>query len=478
MDGSTIAVGFGERHFGKARLGDKRRTRRLVRTAELMMQHPGGPLTEKLNERKNLVALYRLLDEEDVTHRRVIQPHLAQTLELMQAAEGVVLLVHDTTELDYSHCSQMAEQLGQIGHGGNRGLLCHNCLAITPQRQVLGLASQLLHRRREVPKGESPKHKREHPDRESRLWVKAVEAIGPAPAGRLHVDISDRGSDTWEYAAYETRHSRRFVLRCAKDRNLEGEDHLGSDRIHQKLHGYARDLPVQQLRTVQVAAVPGKHPARVAQVGVSFAPVTLQAPHFVRGQAEELSLQLWVVAVREVNAPAGVQPLEWLLLTNVPVKTIGDASQRVDWYECRPVVEEYHKAQKTGVQIESMHFEEVDRLKPAIALLSVVAVGLLQMRQLAWEPQAQQTPATVVMPPLHVAVLSLWRWGQVRMDMNVREFCLALGAMGGHQNRRRDGLPGWLTLWRGWQRLMPMVQGAQALQQIEAAKAGQRCVSG
>jgi hypothetical protein len=476
MEATTIAVGFGQRHFGKARLGDKRRTRRLVKTADQIMQHPAGSLPEKLPQRKDLVALYRLLDEPQVTHQRVLQPHLQQTLEAMRQHQGVVLLVHDTTELDFSHCTALAQQLGQIGHGGNRGLLCHNSLAITPERQVLGLASQILHKRRQVPKGEPPLQKRQHPDRESRLWVKAVEAIGPAPTGCRWVDICDRGSDTWEYLAYEIRHGRQFVIRCAKDRNLQGPDHLGSDRIYLKLHGYARDLPVQQMRTVQVPAVPGKHAARVAQVGVAFAPVTLEAPHFVRGEAEEESLQLWVVAVRELDAPAGVRPLEWLLLSNVPVQNVADASQRVDWYACRPVVEEYHKAKKTGVQIESLQLEQVERLKPAIALLSVVAVGLLQLRELARQKDSEQTPAREILPELYVVMLSLWRWDEPRLEMSVKEFCLALGAMGGHQNRRRDGLPGWLTLWRGWQSLTLMVKGAQALQLFLTTKDQQRCV--
>ena len=80
----------------------------------------------------------------------------------------------------------------------------------------------------------------------------------------------------------------------------------------------------------------------------------------------------------EVDPPAEVQPLEWILLTNVPVECLEDACERIGWYECRWIIEEYHKALKTGCGVETLQFTTEDRLKPAIALLSVIALFLLK----------------------------------------------------------------------------------------------------
>ena len=246
-----------EFHFRGAKLFDKRRTDRLVRTAELMMSHPGGTLPQKLGGRAELVGMYRLANCNRVSHQRVLAPHRARTLEAMAAHEGVVLIVHDTTELDFTGIEAMADQLGQIGQGHCRGYLCHNSLAIGllpgGGRRVLGLAGQVLHKRREVPKGETPKQKREHPDRESRLWLQGCEQVGLAPQGKLWVDICDRGADIFEFLSREIEARRHFVARSAKDRNLAGEDHVGADRVYQKLFGYVRDLPDLGQRLVQVA---------------------------------------------------------------------------------------------------------------------------------------------------------------------------------------------------------------------------------
>jgi hypothetical protein len=89
-------------------------------------------------------------------------------------------------------------------------------------------------------------------------------------------------------------------------------------------------------------------------------------------------------------------------------------------------------------------------------------VVLLQLRQLARDPQARDTPADAVVPELYVRVLSAWRHGRPG-PMSVPEFCMALARLGGHQNRRSDGFPGWLTLWRGWADLQLMVKGVTAL---------------
>ena len=99
-----------------------------------------------------------------------------------------------------------------------------------------------------------------------------------------------------------------------------------------------------------------------------------------------------------------------------------------------------------------------------IALLSVVTALLLKLREAAREGSAATTPAARVVRPLHVKVLSLWRHGEVRMDMTVREFYYAVARLGGHQNRKGDGFPGWITLWRGWQALQPMTEVAALME--------------
>jgi Transposase DNA-binding len=479
MDGDRRqgAASFGEVHFSTARLGDARRTKRLVKTADLIMEHPGGTLPQKLSHWSDLVGLYRLLSAQQVTHRAVIDSHCQRTLQLAATCDQVVLFLHDSTELDYTHLPALAGQLGRIGNGGGRGYVCHNTLAVTVTadggRAVLGLANQTLHRRRAVPRGETPTQKRQHPRRESLLWpaaCAAMDALCPRPpAGSTWVDVADRGADTFEFLQYLHDRGRRYVIRSARDRCLAGEDHLACDRVHQRLLAHTRDLPTLGERTIAVprqqkSKRKAKREARDARVRIAAGPVSVRLPQFARGHADAPSLDLWVVHVREIDPPpAGAEPLEWVLLSNVATATLEQAIERIEWYRCRPIIEELHKGMKSGCGVESMQLEHAERLEPAIALLSVVAAVLLQLRQAARRPQAHTTPATAIVPRLFVRVLSGWRDKQVRDDLSVYDFTMALAKLGGHLNRKRDGFPGWLTLWRGWQDLQLMVRGAEAM---------------
>jgi transposase-like protein len=445
---------FGEVHFGDCALGDCRRNRRLVDLADRIHQHPEGSLPHKLRDPAAYRAWCRLMNQAPVTHAAVLGPHRQHTLQQMRQQAGPVLILHDFTELDYSGHQTLRGLLGQIGNGGGQGYECHNSLAVEPDRgQVLGLVNQILHRRRHAPPGEGIAAKRDCPGRESRVWLEAVQAIGPAPAGALWVDVADRGADTFEFLEHECRHGRHFVVRSRYNRGLLAEADGGPAALHDLLRAQAPVLGW----TVTVAAQGGQ-PARRARVVAAYRAVTVRAPHTGRrGQYPRRPLPLWGIRVWEVDPPAGVsEPLEWLLVTNVPVEDAARLRERVSWYERRPLVEEFHKAQKTGMAIESLQFTTEGALQPAIALLSVVAVGLLNLREGARDDARAEQPATTQVEAVYVEALSVWRYGQAR-DLTVREFTQALGRLGGHLGRKCDGLPGWQTLWRGWNQLQTLV---------------------
>ena len=152
----------------------------------------------------------------------------------------------------------------------------------------------------------------------------------------------------------------------------------------------------------------------------------------------------------------------WRLLTNEPVSTWDDAWRVTGWYERRWIVEKFHKAQKTGGPIEDLPFTTPARLEPAIALLSVVAVTLLNLRDASRRPDAKTRPASTLFATEYVEVLSLQRDREVRIGLTVHDFFYALARLGGHQNRKRDHQPDWLVLWRGWTKLQAMLDGYDA----------------
>jgi hypothetical protein len=447
--------GPGRALFGAAELGDRRRTERLVHTFDRMCMHPGGTLPEKLASPPDLRGLYRLCDADEVTHEAVLAPARAHAHARVAAGAGDVLVVHDATELDYTTLSSLAGDLGQIGKGDRRGYLCHNVLAVEPDSgEVLGLLDQVLHRRDEVSKDETLAEHRDRPTRESRLWLTGTRHL---PDDRRLIDVADQGADTFEFLEHEYHSGRRFVVRAAKARKVHaGHEPVGPRR---ELKAFARGLPELGRFTMDVQPQPGRRKREGAEFVVRGAAVLVCPPHAKAGRHGNDPLPLYVVQVTEVAPPAGEEAIEWTLLTNERVQTFEDAWRVTGWYERRWVVEEYHKAQKTGCRIEAMQFTTTDRLEPAIALLSVVAVTLLKLREASRRADAGTRRADAVVSREYVEVLSLKRYGEVRDDLTVREFSLALGRLGGHQNRKCDGHPGWLVLWRGWMKLQAMLDG-------------------
>jgi hypothetical protein len=475
---NSASESFGEVNFGNANLGDARRTRRLVTTADLMRRRPGGTLPQKLNNPKDLRALYRLMDCDEVTHEAVLAPHREATLNKIGKRKSPVLILHDATELDYTTHLSLKDDLGQIGNGGCRGYIVQNSLAVDPRtRHVLGLCNQVLHHRATVPDNETIAEKRKRESRESLLWLQGTE---PLPSSWQLVDVCDQGADTFEFLEHEINSGRRFVIRAAYDRGiLIGHDDSATSQASY-LRTYAATLPEAGSWTLRVTSkVENKSPkkkgkkktvkrkARNAKMAVSFAPVRIKPPGKKNGNHGNEPLTVWVVRVWEKNPPKGQERLEWFLMTNEPVLCFEDAYRVVEWYECRWIVEEYHKGMKTGCKIESPQFMTERRLQPAIVLLSIVTLTLLTMRDASRRKDAKKRNATEIIDADYVAVLSAWRHGEIREDWSIHDFYYALARLGGHQNRRNDHPPGWQTIWRGWNDLQAMVCGVDAMKKLK-----------
>ena len=456
---TDIAQAFVGDAFGVVDLGHKSRNKCFQRVAQEICRHPGGTLPDKLRCPADYAAMDRLMNRPETTHTSVLGPHYERTLAKMEAHPGVVLILHDTTVLDYSGRKSLG--LKPVGNGNGTGYLCHNSLAVDPQtRAVFGLLSQILHQRARAPRREGVRRKRARKSRESRLWSRAVTHMPAVPAAKQWVDVCDRGADLFEFLATERRLGRACLVRSAHNRRVQvGHDGQGAGRL---LHDYLRTLPAVGAPRRKEFFDRALKRARTAELRVSFAAVTLQPPHVKKGEYENTPIQAWAVRVWEESPEDGATALEWLLVCLDPVTTAAAAWEKSDWYACRWVEEEYHKAQKTGCRVEDLQFRTEEALQPMIALLSVVAVMLLNLRQAARRPDAKERPATDVVPPLYEEVLRGWRYQNApHAEMSVYEFYMAVARLGGHMNRKADGFPGWLTLWRGWQKLEAMVTGAQ-----------------
>ena len=236
-------------------------------------------------------------------------------------------------------------------------------------------------------------------------------------------------------------------------------------------------LPLAGAYELSLRARP-QQPARTAKVEVRFGPLWMPSPKQKSGYVKQKSgyvkklapapIPMWVVHVLEVDAPQGVEPIEWILLTSLSVESFEDAWLVIGYYEKRWLIEEWHKALKTGCRVENRQLKTAKHFEALTGLLSVVSVRLLQLKSVA--RTMPDRPAREVVPERWIAMLQAARKNKKLArpaPMTVGEFYRQLAMFGGFLGRKSDGEPGWITIWRGWQKLYHLVRGAELAQRTQ-----------
>jgi hypothetical protein len=451
---------WAQANFGAVDLGRDDRRQRLIFSAARSAENPGASFPAIFG-RKDLRCFYSLMHRKESSHATLLSGHFTLTKQSMNTAD-VILIVHDTTDLDFTSHKALHEQLGPIGDGGGRGLLQHNSLAVRAKDGfLLGLAHQQLVKRVPALPGET-RSQRKHRERESILWQRGYQGVGMAPAGCTWVDVCDRGADDFEALHASLGLGHHALIRACQDRCVLVEQPDGKLRPD-KLMSFARSLPGQCSDTVEVTQKGGR-PGRTAQVQLASAVVWIEPPKQLPRRRHYKDLRVWVVRVWEPAPPEGVEALEWVLLSTLPAESAGEIRQKRDWYALRwPTAEDYHQAEKTGCSEEQVRFRDVESLKASLALLSVVAVRVVQLRQAG--RAYPQEPAERVASAVEIAVLQQ-ALGVVAAAWTVAAFVRGVAQLGGFLGRKCDGQPGWKVLWRGYKKLQSLVEGARLHEQL------------
>ncbi len=243
---------WAERTFGSVQLHDRRRTKRAVQAESLLGENPLGSLPAQMHTWKETKALYRLLDEPDVTFAALMQPHFQQSRE-QALCSPIVLLVQDTTDIDLSHRHKISG-VGQIGNERGRGFFVQTVLAVLPQsREVLGSMAQELFVRIPAPEGEQRYQRRKRNERETDVWMRQVDAIGTPESGTMWVHVGDRGADMFPFFQACQATQTHFLVRAGKSRRIEESE----EAIRYALDR-AQSWPSQASRPFEVPARHGR----------------------------------------------------------------------------------------------------------------------------------------------------------------------------------------------------------------------------
>ncbi|MGA0588889.1 IS4 family transposase, partial [Dyella sp. KRB-257] len=372
----TDAKAWAQEIFGECELGDARRTKRLTDMAERLARQSGASMSKCCRgDPAAQTGSYRLLRNDAVSATAIAEGGFAAVAKQLPET-GRLLALEDTTSLSYRHT--VAADLGMIGtdrSAKSRGYLVHSVLLVDGHSErTVGLIEQQYWCRDPASHGKKHARKqRAYADKESAKWQRASEQVAQrlGPTMAQVISVCDRESDVYEYLHYKREHQQRFVLRARVDRGIK--DHTTA--LFATLEAQARTVGHQ---TVHIAQRAGRK-ARVAQLVLRAATVELRPPaHSGRaGQA----LPVNVVIAQEVDAPEGVKPLCWRLLTSEPIDDLPEVQRVVRDYELRWRIEEYHKAWKSGVGVERQRLQSAPNLERMMVITAFVAVRLLQLRE-------------------------------------------------------------------------------------------------
>lgn len=452
-----------------AGLPDKRLARRLRRLLDQMSAAPGQPVPAACGDWAATKAAYRFFDNPRVTEHGVLAGHFAATAVRCAASEGPILILQDTTEFIYSRA-----QPGKIGftktiNAGRYkagqpnvvtlcGVLMHSSLAVTLKGTPLGLTAAKFWTRTKF-KGTWTLRRHVNPTRvpietkESYRWLENLRqsmALVGTPERCVHV--ADRESDIYELFCLAQDLGTRFLVRVQTNRlaaaPTDAEPEHGAHRVFHQL---------------SAAPWAGRHRVKIDQdetvcVHVKFAAIETLPPV---GKRKRYSPQLltYIHAI-EIDPPADRPPIDWKLVTNLPVGDLAAAVEKLKWYALRWKAEVFHKVMKSGCRAEEARLETAERLAKFLALIAVVSwrIFFLTMSARA-RPEAEPETA---LTPAEIATLDGIDAARAKpriLRRTLATYLLQIAMLGGYLARNHDPPPGNMVVWRGLTRLNDIALG-------------------
>jgi hypothetical protein len=442
-----------------AGLGDKRLDRRLVRIAKSLAAAPQDSIPTASDGLAETVAAYRFFDNEKVTLDKVLKPHVQRTYRRMRK-HPIVLLAQDTTELDYTGCSERHRNSGPLSRRRQLGYYLHPSIAFTPEGVCLGTLNAKLWARDPETFGTSRETVKQKPieEKESYRWLEGWEVVSRAaravPQSQV-ISVSDRESDIYALLSKATTDgtpNARFVIRQRDDRCLTERVDEADSRAYRKVSSALVEAPPLGTITVDVPRSK-KSKARLATVEIRSAAVTLKHPR-IRRRDEETELTVNVVWAIERDVPEDADGIEWILFTDLPCATLDEAVQVVEYYAGRWGIEVFFRVFKSGCKVEELQLETRDRLEPCLGLYLIIAWRVLHMVMLG--RQCPNLPCDVLLTE------SEWQsaW-TIRKQTplpasspGLAEMIAIVASFGCYLGRKGDGPPGPKAIWIGLRRTM------------------------
>jgi hypothetical protein len=433
--------------FSGMELGDERLNKRARMLMERFSAKPTASIPMACNGWAETLAAYRFLANDEVEWADILAPHWAQTRNRM-GAHAVVLCVQDTTEFDFN--GQQIEGLGRLNYAARVGMYLHPTLAVTPQREPLGVTDAWMWARESNADGQAcsaPK--------ESTRWIEGYERVAEmaagVPATRL-VYVADREADLVELMlrAQTLGTPADWLVRAKHNRCLPQGEKLWS-------HTCAGE-PLGEI----VFTLGSRHGQKAREVRQQLWARRVEIP---AGKPGPVSVTCMVA--REIGAPAGTKPVEWRLLTNRAAPALAEVVELIDWYRARWEIELFFHVIKNGCRVEALQLSSIERIERALALFLVVAWRIAYLMRTG--RTCPDLDASLFFDPDEIqGAYLLTKKKPPNRPPRLNEVLRLIATLGGFLARKGDGEPGVKTIWLGLQRVMDAATTIHALRNSDS----------
>lgn len=409
------------------------------------------------DDRAEKVRLRRFLMNERVTVGRMVTRMRERVTEA--AAGRHVLAIQDTSEINYETKRARKRGLGTVGNGSDAGLFVHPVLTVDAETGCcLGLADVQVWRR--FKKKAADYRKQPIEDKESYRWLKGPRRAKWALATAAMITvIDDREGDIFEKWARLPDRRTHLLSRACQDRAVAGG---GS------LFAVMAAFPEQHRFTLDLPARPGKRQARQARLSVRFGKVGIRRPKSCSDRNAPAEIELSAIEVRELNPPAGEEPICWRLLTTHDVDTIELALTVIGWYRQRWHIEQlFRTVKRRGLDIEDSVIAEGEALEKLAVIALIGACQTMQLVLSRASPHHRQ-PASHVFDDRELQVLAALQarlQGRTAKQQNPHPpgtlawAAWSIARLGGWTGYDSDKSTGPITMRDGLERFTAIVQG-------------------
>lgn len=456
-------------------LGHGARNSRFKRVLSDLSAMPSASFTGAVGGgRAELEAIYRLFDNAAVHFDDMLKPHYECSLDRIRQQRSVIL-VQDTTEIELTRPKQQVVGAGPLDDGPRRGCFVHPLMAFAPGGVPLGSLDVFVWTREEptetkLGSAEKAKQKKNRPieEKESHRWVRTLEkaqAVAAQVPDTEVIVVADSEADIYEFLALaQSTPGTRWIVRGCQDRALkrgndDSEDVAGTIFAAVEQAEVVGTIAVHvRGRDTKVACdTRGRRQARESRattIAVRACPAVLRAPQ--RSGRKLPDVKIHVVLARELNPPEGEEPVEWLLLTNLPIDTPEQILRVAETYPGRWMIEVFFRVLKQGCKVESRRFETLDRVQRFLGVAMIIAWRTLLVTRLGRACPDVDCEAFFEPSEWKAVYQVTQKRTPPKTPPKLQEMVRMVAQLGGYVNRPRADEPGTDTIWKGLQRMHDM----------------------